>query len=144
VNSFARRSRRAVAAILGLTLLGFDPALADDPGAAGDPTPSAPTPAAADDPTPAPTPSAPTPAAAAPIAAAPADPNPWAEGAAKVFDVVPIRLLSTAAVVVGFGAFVVSVPLVAPGYQMEGIRNSWEYFVTGPVDYTFVRPLGDF
>jgi hypothetical protein len=131
VNSFARRSRRALAVILGLTLFCFDPALADYPGAAGDPTP-------------APTPSAPAPAAAAPIAAAPAVPNPWAEGATKAFDVIPIRLLSVAAVVIGFGAFVVSVPLVAPGFQMEGIRNSWDYFVTGPVDYTFVRPLGDF
>jgi hypothetical protein len=144
VNSFARRSRRAVAVILGLALLCFDPALADDPGAATDPTPSASAPAAAGDPTPAPTPSAPAPTAAAPIAPAPAGPNPWAEGAAKAFDVIPIRLLSVAAVAVGFGAFIVSVPLVGPGFQLEGIRNSWEYFVVSPYEYTFVRPLGDF
>jgi hypothetical protein len=67
-----------------------------------------------------------------------------ADYAAKAFDVVPIRLLSTCATIVGFGAFLVSVPLVAPGGQLEAIRGSWDYFVIGPVDYTFVRPLGDF
>jgi len=131
VNSFGRRSRRTVAVVLGLALLSFDPALADEPGAAADPTP-------------APTPSAAAPAAGALVAPAGAAPNRWADAAAKVFDVVPIRMLSVSAVVIGFGAFVVSVPLVGPGFQLEGIRNSWDYFVMAPVEYTFVRPLGDF
>jgi len=146
VNSFARRSRRGVAAILGLSLLCFDPALADDPGAADEPVPAA-TPAPADAPsTPAAAPSAPAPvpAAAAPVAPAAPGPNRWADGAVKAFDVIPIRLLSACSVIVGFGAFIVAAPLVAPGFQMEGIRNSWDYFVMTPVDYTFVRPLGDF
>jgi hypothetical protein len=43
----------------------------------------------------------------------------------------------------GFGAFLVSVPLVAPAGRMTAIRESWEYFVLGPADYTFVRPLGE-
>jgi len=139
VNSFARRSRRTVAAILGLSLLCFDPALADDPGTAEEAVPA---PAPADAPSePAPSP---TPAAAAPVPPAAPGPNRWADGAVKAFDVIPIRLLSACSVIVGFGAFIVAAPLVAPGFQMEGIRNSWDYFVMAPVDYTFVRPLGDF
>jgi len=69
--------------------------------------------------------------------------SPWQETAAKVFDVFPIRVLGACATVVGFGAFIVSVPLVAPGGRMTAIRESWNYFVIGPVDYTFVRPLGE-
>jgi len=131
VNSLGRRSRRAVAVSLGLVLLSFDPALAYDSGGAGVPPPA-----------PAPTP--PTPAAGAPVAPTGAASNAWADAAVKTFDVVPIRMLSVSAVVIGFGAFLVSVPLVGPGFQMEGIRNSWDYFVMAPVEYTFVRPLGDF
>ena len=132
MNSIGRRSRRAVALSLGLVLLSFDPALAYDSGEAGAPAPA---------PTPAPTPA---PAAAAPDAATGAPSNAWANAAVKTFDVVPIRMLSISAVAIGFGAFLVSVPLVGPGFQMEGIRNSWEYFVMAPVEYTFERPLGDF
>src|SRR5262245_39061880 len=69
--------------------------------------------------------------------------SPWEETAAKVIDVFPIRLLGACATIVGFGAFIVSVPLVAPGGRMQAIRESWDYFVIGPVDYTFVRPLGE-
>ena len=69
--------------------------------------------------------------------------SPWEETAAKVVDVFPIRLLGTCATIVGFGAFIVSVPLVAPAGRMQAIRESWDYFVMGPVDYTFVRPLGE-
>ena len=129
MNSIGRRSRRAVALSLGLVLLSFDPALADDSGGAGVPPP-------------APTPT--VPAAAAPVAPTGGASNAWANAAVKTFDVFPIRTLSASAVVVGFGAFLVSVPLVGPGFQMEGIRNSWDYFVMAPVEYTFVRPLGDF
>ena len=70
--------------------------------------------------------------------------SPFEQYAAQAFDVFPIRFLSAGATVVGFGAFIVSVPLVAPCGRLEAIRNSWEYFVIGPVDYTFVRPLGEF
>jgi len=78
---------------------------------------------------------------AAPVAEAV---SPYEQYAARAFDVFPIRLLSACASVVGFGAFLVSVPLVGPVGRLEAIRNSWEYFVIGPVDYTFVRPLGEF
>ena len=81
---------------------------------------------------------------AAQVAVSEVAPNAWVDAAAKAFDVFPIRLLSTCATIVGFGAFLVSVPLVAPAGRMEAIRGSWDYFVIGPVDYTFVRPLGDF
>ena len=131
MNSIGRRSRRAVALSLGLVLLSFDPALAYDSGEAGAPAP-------------APTPAPPAPAAGAPVAPAGGASNAWADAAVKTFDVVPIRMLSISAVAIGFGAFLVSVPLVGPGFQMEGIRNSWDYFVMAPVEYTFERPLGDF
>src|SRR5262245_33645208 len=55
--------------------------------------------------------------------------SPWEETAAKVVDVFPIRLLGTCATIVGFGAFLVSVPLVAPAGRMQAIRESWDYFV---------------
>lgn len=115
--------------ILGLALVCFEPALADEPPGSDEPIAA---------------PSAPQPAADAALAPSDAAPSRWADGAAKAFDVFPIRLLSATAVIIGFGAFVASVPLVGPGFQMEGIRNSWDYFVMGPYEYTFVRPLGDF
>lgn len=117
--------RRAVAIFAALALVGFEPAFADEPG---DPATGGDAPAATD-------------AAAQGVDSSSSR---WADGAAKAFDVFPIRLLSSTAVAIGMGAFVVSVPLVGPGFQMEGIRNSWEYFVMGPYEYTFVRPLGDF
>src|SRR5262245_40426458 len=69
--------------------------------------------------------------------------SPWEENLAKAVDVFPIRVLGACATIVGFGAFLVSVPLVAPAGRMTAIRESWDYFVLGPVDYTFVRPLGE-
>jgi hypothetical protein len=114
--------RRQLAVVLSVAIFVFDSALAEEPI---------------------------PPAGAQPVAGS-ASPtqgstsSTWADTAAKAFDVIPIRLLSTCATIVGFGAFIVSVPLVAPGGQMEAIRSSWDYFVIGPVDYTFVRPLGDF
>ena len=122
----SRRSlRRAVAVVSSLAIVALEPALADD----------APPEETAES-------ELPGTAAAEPMAE-PAV-NPWADYAAKAFDVFPIRVLSSSAVVVGFGAFLASVPLVGPGGQLEAIRASWDYFVIGPVDYTFVRPLGDF
>jgi len=69
--------------------------------------------------------------------------SPWEDAIAKVVDVFPIRVLGACATVVGFGAFIISVPLVAPAGRMQAIRESWDIFVLGPVDYTFVRPLGE-
>lgn len=129
----ARRPRRAVAAMLGLALLSFHPALAlaDEPAPPSD---SESAPPRTDIPRP-------TGGVVAPVEE---PPNRWVDGLTKTFDVIPIRLLSACAVAIGFGAFVASVPLVGPGFQLEGIRNSWDYFVVAPAEYTFVRPLGDF
>ena len=77
------------------------------------------------------------------IAPAEEQPSPFEVYATRTVDVFPIRLLSACATVVGFGAFIVSVPLVGPFGRTEAIRNSWEYFVVGPYDYTFVRPIGE-
>ena len=129
VNSFRWRARRSVALSVGLALLCFDPALADEPGGVDQPVAATSAAPSADD---------------APGVPPDAAPSRWADGAAKAFDVFPIRVLSASAVVIGFGSFVASFPLVAPGFRMEGIRNSWDYFVIGPYEYTFVRPLGDF
>jgi len=126
---------------VGLSLACFDVAWADETGAPDEPAPEA---AAPSQPEPAAAAPGDSSAAAASLAPMPPGPNPWVDYATKAFDVIPIRLLSSTSVVIGFGAFVVSVPLVGPGFQMEGIRNSWDYFVMGPVEYTFVRPLGDF
>ena len=121
MNASGRHARRTLAAMLSLALLAVPPALAEE----------APAPTAAqaeeggEDLVP------------EPVA------SPWEEAAAKVVDVFPIRLLGTCATIVGFGAFIVSVPLVAPTGRMQAIRESWDYFVMGPVDYTFVRPLGE-
>ena len=135
-----RRPHRALATILAIAFACFDAAWADEAGVPEEPAPAA----APTEPTPAAAPSDPSTAAAEPLATAPPGPNPWVDGLTKAFDVVPIRLLSSTSVVVGFGAFVASVPLVGPGFQLEGIKNSWDYFVMGPYEYTFVRPLGDF
>jgi len=72
-----------------------------------------------------------------------APPSAFEQYAAQVIDVFPIRVLGAGATVVGFGSFLVSVPLIAPFGRTEAIKNSWEYFVIGPYDYTFVRPLGE-
>ncbi|MBW2274296.1 MAG: hypothetical protein JRG96_13565 [Deltaproteobacteria bacterium] len=59
---------------------------------------------------------------------------------ASTLDLVIIRPLGVGATVVGFVMFVVSVPFVAPS---RGIGTSWEIFVEGPGEYTFVRPIGE-
>ena len=64
----------------------------------------------------------------------------WEEISLKAVDAVLVRPLGAVATAAGAAFFVISVPLVAAS---GGIRESWEFFVIGPVDYTFVRPLGD-
>jgi len=65
----------------------------------------------------------------------------WSRPGEITFDVLVLRPLGAAASCVGFGAFVVSVPFVAPS---SGLDTSWEIFVLGPVEYTFQRPVGIF
>jgi hypothetical protein len=121
LNASGRHVRGAVALILSLALLPVAPALAQQ----------------------APPTTAPPAAEGSEELIGEGGPSPWQDTAAKVVDVFPIRVLGACATVVGFGAFLVSVPLIAPGGQMTAIRESWDYFVMGPVDYTFVRPLGE-
>jgi len=131
-----------VAALIGCAALVAVPAAAEEPAPAAEPASEA----APQDPTPLPdADSTPLPDEPGDGAEAAAEPeSPYAIYAARAFDVFPIRFLSAGATVVGFGAFVVSVPLVGPFGHLEAIRNSWEYFVVAPADYTFVRPIGEF
>ncbi len=122
MNAFGRHVRRAAALLLSLPVLSVHPALAEEAPPAASAAQAA---EGSEDLAPEPTAST------------------WQDTVAKVVDVFPIRVLGACATVVGFGAFVVSVPLVAPAGRMQAIRESWEYFVLGPVDYTFVRPLGE-
>ena len=127
VSSCGWRALR-VAALITSAWLAAGPAAADAGDTATEPPPNA------------------APSAAALPTEQPGEPpmSPFEQNAARAFDVFPIRVLSACATVVGLGAFVVSVPLIAPFGHLEAVRNSWEYFVVGPADYTFVRPLGDF
>jgi len=67
--------------------------------------------------------------------------SPVDEIGGKVFDALVLRPLGAGGVVIGAAAYLIAVPLTAPG---GNLANSWELFVQGPFDYTFVRPLGDF
>lgn len=57
------------------------------------------------------------------------------------FDVLILRPLGAAATVGGFGAFLLTAPLLAPSWE---IPYGWDNFVVGPYEYTVERPLGDF
>lgn len=85
---------------------------------------------------------------AAPAAALepPADTgDPWhvkaADIGAKTFDVVLLRPLGFLATAGGLACFAVASPFSAIAQE---IGTSWDIFVMGPADYTFMRPLGDF
>lgn len=117
-----RHLRRSLALLASLALLVAPPAAAEDP------------------PPPPPAPEGAEGSRALPPEAAPPG---FEQVALKVVDVFPVRVLSACAALIGLGAFVISVPLVAPAGRMDAIRESWDYFVMGPVDYTFVRPLGE-
>lgn len=61
-----------------------------------------------------------------------------AEGA---LDVLVLRPLGILGVGTGSVFFLASAPFVAPGGHL---RDAWDIFLYGPVEYTFVRPLGRF
>jgi len=67
----------------------------------------------------------------------------------SAFDLVLLRPLSTAALVVGSTFFVVSAPFVAPmgfvrhGASLEGLRPAFSTFVYAPYEYAIKRDLGD-
>lgn len=58
-----------------------------------------------------------------------------------VFDLAFVRILGLVGIVVGTGAFVLSIPFSAPGGNS---REAYERLVADPARYTFKRPLGDF
>lgn len=60
---------------------------------------------------------------------------------ASVLDAIVLRPLGFAATVGGMIMFMASAPLVAPSQELP---TTWDIFVLGPYDYTFLRPLGDF
>jgi hypothetical protein len=65
----------------------------------------------------------------------------WGAAGVSVFDILVLRPLGTAASAAGLGFFVAASPLAAVSGR---IGTTWDIFVLGPVDYTFLRPLGDF
>lgn len=69
------------------------------------------------------------------------EPIPWSELGPKVFDAAVLRPLGAVSTAVGGAFFVATLPLAAPSV---GVRTSWDHFVMEPVDFTFLRPLGDF
>ena len=80
------------------------------------------------------------------IGEAPTDPEPEegffsSELPAQAMDAMLLRPLGAIASLCGFAMFLAAAPLVAPARE---IPVAWDIFVLGPVDYTFVRPLGDF
>jgi hypothetical protein len=138
VNSSGRWARGALAAALTLHWIVALPARADEaPPAAGDaeeaaPEPSAPSgegsPEATDEET-------------GLLDEDAEELHPVDEIGGMVVDALVLRPLGAGASVVGFAAFVIAAPLTWPG---GNLGNSWDLFVIGPYEYTFVRPLGDF
>ena len=64
----------------------------------------------------------------------------WSEVPEVAVDLLVLRPLGTAASAIGLVFFAASAPFTAPS---GGIYTSWDVFVMAPVDYTFLRPLGE-
>jgi hypothetical protein len=58
---------------------------------------------------------------------------------ASALDILLLRPLGVGASAVGLGLFIVTAPFVAPSMEFD---ESWDVFVAGPGEYTFVRPIG--
>jgi hypothetical protein len=58
---------------------------------------------------------------------------------ASALDIVLLRPLGVGASAVGLCFFIVTAPFVAPSMEFD---QSWDIFVAGPGEYTFVRPIG--
>jgi len=63
--------------------------------------------------------------------------------AAKAFDVMIVRPVGLAILPIGVAAFIPAALLSAPG-GMDPLREAFEHFVSGPVTFAFLRPLGEF
>ncbi len=59
----------------------------------------------------------------------------------NTFDVLLLRPLGFVATVAGFACFTAALPFSAIA---QDIGTTWDIFVLGPADYTFLRPIGDF
>ena len=79
------------------------------------------------------------PLAQAPELLEPSAPNP----AAAVFDVLVVRPLGLVVLPVGVAAFIPAALLTAPNGK-ESLLTALDLFVTGPANYVFQRPLGEF
>jgi hypothetical protein len=138
-----KRTRSSLRAVVAALVAGFlIPACAHAQAPAPAPT-QAPAPEATQAPAPAPEPTQAA-APAAPQALAPeqveAEPlNP----AAAAFDVLIVRPFGLVVVPVGVAAFIPAALLTAPN-GLDSLQSALDYFVIGPVNYVFRRPLGDF
>lgn len=63
--------------------------------------------------------------------------------AAQAFDVVVLRPLGLAAVIIGAGLFVPAAIVTAPGGR-DAVQEAWEVFIQAPARFAFRRPLGEF
>jgi hypothetical protein len=64
----------------------------------------------------------------------------WYAIGATTLDVAVLRPLGTLSTIGGVAFFVATAPITAP---TGGLETSWDVFVYGSYDYTFVRPLGE-
>ena len=143
MNSSGRWARCALAAALALHWSAGLPARAEEPSEEGSPEvaePSAEESPTASEPSGEGSPEA-TEAGSAPLDEDVETLNRFDEIGGKVADALVLRPLGAGASAVGLAAFVIAAPLTWPGGNLQ---NSWELFVIGPYEYTFVRPLGDF
>lgn len=69
------------------------------------------------------------------------EPIDYDEVGGKVFDALVLRPLGVGWTAVGGAGFLIAAPLAS---YAVGFETVWELFVMGPVDFTFLRPLGDF
>ena len=63
------------------------------------------------------------------------------QAGAMVADVVVVRPLGIASMVLGVAAFIVSIPFTTTGNNVE---EAWDTLVKKPARFTFQRPLGQF
>ncbi len=63
------------------------------------------------------------------------------EAGAMIADVILVRPLGIASMILGATAFIVSIPFTASGRNVD---EAWDTLVKKPAKFTFQRPLGQF
>ncbi len=63
------------------------------------------------------------------------------EAGAMIADVVLVRPLGIASMILGTAAFIVSIPFTTTG---NNVAEAWDTLVKKPAKFTFQRPLGQF